>query len=244
MSEISERLNHIKGLLFDKDGTLIDFNRSWLPPMKAAARLVAEHAGEPALASELLIDGGYIPALDSWQQDSIIAYETSEAMLESWGRMTSKTLIETLTPQIQSIVHEALYHAVPVVNDIKPLLSGLATNYVLGVASMDDEINVKRTLSGLDLHDDIQFYCGSDSGFGHKPGGGMVEAFCTHTGFNPEQIAVIGDSTHDLRMAKAAGAVAIGVLSGASSEQTLSADADYLFADIGVLSTHLPKAIA
>lgn len=239
MARHADDLQQLKGLLFDKDGTLIDFNRSWLPPMKAAANLVAEQAEEPDLATRLLIDGGYIPEHDSWQQDSIIAYETSDAMLESWAHLTSETLIESLTPKIQKIVLDALYHAVPAVPDIKPLLSGLAKQYVLGVASMDDEINVRRTLSGLNLHDNIHFYCGADSGFGHKPGGGMVEAFCAHTRFLPQQVAVIGDSTHDLGMAKAAGAVAIGVLSGTSSEQTLSGNADYLFKDINDFSKYL-----
>ena len=51
MSPHPEGLKQIKGLLFDKDGTLIDFNRSWLPPMKAAADLVASHAGQPDMAA-------------------------------------------------------------------------------------------------------------------------------------------------------------------------------------------------
>ena len=104
---------------------------------------------------------------------------------------------------------------------------------------MDDEINVDRTLSGLNLHDDITFFCGADSGFGHKPGAGMVEAFCTHNEFSALEVAVVGDSLHDLKMAKAAGAIAIGVLSGASSEKTLTSYADYLFTDIAELYEHL-----
>ncbi len=232
-------LSGLKGLLFDKDGTLIDFNRSWLPPMKAAANLVAERAGRPELATRLLIDGGYLPEQDSWAKDSIIAFETSEAMLDSWAEYTSTELIESITPQIQQLVLDALHNAVPVVSDIKPLFRKMSERYTLGVASMDDEINVDRTLCGLDLHDDIVFYCGADSGFGHKPDAGMVEAFCAHTEFEAADVAVVGDSLHDLKMARAAGAVAIGVLSGASSEKTLAPHADYLFPDIAAFYAHL-----
>ena len=232
-------LSSLKGLLFDKDGTLIDFNQSWLPPMKAAANLVASRSGRPELASQLLIEGGYLPEQDSWAKDSIIAFETSDAMLEAWANRTSPALIESITPQIQQIVLDALHNAVPVVADIKPLFTKFAKRYTLGVASMDDEINVDRTLCGLGLHDDIVFYCGSDSGFGHKPDAGMVEAFCTQTEFSASDVAVVGDSLHDLKMARAAGAIAIGVLSGASSERTLSKYADYLFPDIAALYAHL-----
>lgn len=235
MAELSD----LKGLLFDKDGTLIDFNESWLPPMKAAAQLVAHRARRPELASQLLIEGGYLPEQDSWAKDSIIAFETSDAMLEAWANRTSPALIKSITPQIQKIVLDALNNAVPTIDNIKPLFSKLAKHYTLGVASMDDEINVDRTLCGLDLHDDIVFYCGADSGFGHKPDAGMVEAFCAHTEFSASDIAVVGDSLHDLKMARAAGAIAIGVLSGASSERTLATHADYLFPDIAALFDHL-----
>jgi len=232
-------LSNIKGLLFDKDGTLIDFNRSWLPPMKAAAKLVAHRAGRPELASQLLIDGGYLPEQDQWAQDSIIAFETSEAMLESWALHTSPELIESITPQIQKIVLDALHNAVPIIANIKPLFSEMAQRFTLGVASMDDEVNVDKTLFGLGLHSDIAFFCGSDSGYGHKPGAGMVEAFCQQNDVAAHDVAVIGDSLHDLKMARAAGAVAIGVLSGASSERTLKPYADYLFTDISEFYAHL-----
>lgn len=232
-------MDRLKGLLFDKDGTLIDFNQSWLPPMKAAANLVANHAGQPELATQLLIEGGYLPEQDSWAKDSIIAFETSDSMLKAWANRTSPALIESITPQIQQIVLDALQKAVPVVENIKPLFAKLASCYSLGVASMDDEINVNRTLCSLDLLDNIVFYCGADSGFGHKPEAGMVEAFCAHTEFSASDVAVVGDSLHDLKMARAAGAIAIGVLSGASSERTLASYADYLFPDIAALYEHL-----
>lgn len=229
----------IKGLLFDKDGTLVDFTLSWLQPIREAANLVATHANQPELANELLIHGGYLPESNSWANDSIIAFETSHAMLDSWVKLTSPALMEPLIPKIQRIVTAALFNAVPIIGNTKQLFNSLTENYVLGVASMDDEINVKQTLSGLELHESLDFYCGADSGFGHKPGAGMVHAFCQQTSLLPENIAVIGDGIHDMKMAKAAGAMAIAVESGASSKQDLAEFADYMFVDIAEFSAQL-----
>ena len=232
-------LRNIKGLLFDKDGTLIDFSASWLQPMKDVTGLIAAHAGRADLKMELLVDGGYEPENDSWAKDSAIAFETSETIYKRWACITSPELIESLMPEIQAIIYDSLAKAVPVVEDMTGLFNRLTRYYTLGVASMDDEINVRQTLNGLGLHEHLSFYCGADSGFGIKPGPGMVFAFCEQAKLAPEQVAVVGDAAHDLKMASTAGALAIGVLSGASSEETLSEHADILISDIGDLTQHL-----
>ncbi len=234
-----KNLSHIKGLLFDKDGTLINFSESWLQPMKDVTGLIAEHAGQAGLQMELLLDGGYQPESDSWAKDSAIAFETSENIYKRWSSMVGAELIESLLPQMQAIIYASLKNAVPVIDNLSGLFAQLGSHYTLGVASMDDEINVAQTLHGLGLHEQLTFYCGADSGFGVKPGPGMVLAFCEQVNLAPQQVAVIGDSTHDLKMARAAGAVAIAVLSGASSEQTLSEHADMLIADVGDLTQAL-----
>jgi len=53
--------NHdIRALLFDKDGTLLDFNGTWLGPYRAAAEIVAQQSHGTLTAGEVLVDGGYI----------------------------------------------------------------------------------------------------------------------------------------------------------------------------------------
>jgi phosphoglycolate phosphatase len=46
------------------------------------------------------------------------------------------------------------------------------------------------------------------------------------------EVALIGDSTHDLHAARAAGAVAIAVLSGPASRDALAPHADYVIESI------------
>jgi phosphoglycolate phosphatase len=48
-----------RGILFDKDGTLLDFNRTWLPIYLHAANEFA--AGDAALAGQLLSQHGFDP---------------------------------------------------------------------------------------------------------------------------------------------------------------------------------------
>jgi phosphoglycolate phosphatase len=63
----------------------------------------------------------------------------------------------------------------------------------------------------------------------------MVQAFAREIGAEPAEIALVGDTLHDLDCARAAGAVAIAVLSGVATREDLAPHADYVIADIGDL---------
>ena len=52
----------IRGILFDKDGTIIDYWRTWVPINREVALYAAR--GDKALADELLRLGGHDPATD------------------------------------------------------------------------------------------------------------------------------------------------------------------------------------
>jgi phosphoglycolate phosphatase len=102
------------------------------------------------------------------------------------------------------------------------------------VAPNDSEASARRHVEALGLMH-IEFIAGYDSGHGGKPEPGMVFAFARHLGLAPRQVAMIGDSTHDLHAARAAGALAVGVLSGPASREELAPHADHLFEDISAL---------
>ena len=51
----------IRGILFDKDGTLLDYHATWMPLNWQAARTAAN--GNETLAERLMISGGCNPAV-------------------------------------------------------------------------------------------------------------------------------------------------------------------------------------
>ena len=60
-------------------------------------------------------------------------------------------------------------------------------------------------------------------------------AFCNHVGADPFHTIMLGDSTHDLEAARAAGIVALGVLTGVARAAELAPHADGVLNDIGQL---------
>ena len=55
----------IRGVLLDKDGTLLDYARTWVPINRQVALAAAR--GDKALADQLLLAGGHDPATDAVQ---------------------------------------------------------------------------------------------------------------------------------------------------------------------------------
>ena len=64
-------------------------------------------------------------------------------------------------------------------------------------------------------------------------------AFARFANVAPAEIAVVGDAPHDLVAARAAGATAIGVLSGPVPRERLAPHADVLIASIAELDDWL-----
>ncbi|TIM73815.1 MAG: hypothetical protein E5Y60_11365 [Mesorhizobium sp.] len=72
----------IKGILFDKDGTLVDFNATWLGVADFMAMDAAE--GDRWKADRLLAAAGYDFATKRFKPDSIFASGTNMDVVELW----------------------------------------------------------------------------------------------------------------------------------------------------------------
>lgn len=228
----------IKGVLFDKDGTLFDFQKSWAPINLAAGRHGA--AGNEALRKELLAIGGVDPATGYAAADGLFAAGNAAEIAAAWVAAGSPFRLEALTAALDTIFLDGAGSMAPAA-DLPALFSRLkAYGLKLGVASSDSAAAVRAAAERFAFASFLDFSCGYDSGFGHKPTEGMPLAFCRSVGLTPSEIAVVGDNAHDMEMGRRAGAaLKVGVLTGTGSRQTLKAHADAVIASIGELEALL-----
>jgi phosphoglycolate phosphatase len=229
----------ISGVLFDKDGTLIDFFQTWAPAYEAAARQLAGE--DHALVERLLSLGGRDPLTGRFRPESALASGTNAQIARIWAEAMGRRDAEELGQVLNRYFSEhALKHARPV-TDLVNLFGRLKSHgFKLGLATMDSAAAAEAQLLAFGVRRLMDFVCGYDSGFGEKPGPGMVQAFCRSAGLPAVAVAVVGDSPHDLDMARAAGAgMAIGVLTGVSPRETLMQHADLVLESIADLETAL-----
>ncbi len=225
-------LRDVKGLLFDKDGTLFDFQASWAG---WARQVLAEIcAGDPGLEARLAQAMRFDSLNARFLPDSPVIAGTGDEIadllaphLPHWPGGTA-----ALAGWLGERAAQApMVPAVP----LSPLLSRLGSaGFRLGVATNDYEYVAREHLiAEIALFD---FIAGADSGHGAKPEPGMLLAFAAQTGLAPRQVLMVGDSQHDLLAGRAAGMRTLAVLTGVAGAEELSPYADLVCPDIG----HLP----
>jgi phosphoglycolate phosphatase len=224
----------LAGILFDKDGTLVDFDRTW----GEAAYPVMHNlsAGDDGIVARLAEAMHYRIETRRFLPTSPLIGGSSEQLLAAWaealGRVGDPKLVDELDRQFAT---ETLRCLMPIGDPVAVLDLLRQRGHKLGLATNDAEANARAQLAVLGLDGHMDFIAGYDSGHGGKPEPGMVLAFAAALQVGPDRVALVGDTPHDLHAARAAGAVAIAVLSGPMTRDMLEPHADHVIDSIADL---------
>lgn len=220
----------IKGLIFDKDGTLFDFRATW---DSWGARLITDIGQTEAEQAQLSQVLGYDNETNAFRPDSLVIAGTPGEIIAAIRRLRPADDPDALMDRIlDSSTGLPQVEATP----LAPLLDSFrAQGLRLGVATNDSESAARAHLASVGIADRFDYIAGYDSGHGAKPGPGMLTGFLAATGLTAEQSAMIGDSTHDLQAGRAAQMTTIGVLTGTAGARTLRPLADAVLPSIADL---------
>jgi phosphoglycolate phosphatase len=229
----------IKAILFDKDGTLIDVNRTWIPVYRDM--LAAEFALDLTGVNEKLALAGYDIAADVFQSGSVLAGGTTDQLVRIWWPDWAPAEQQVMAKRIDSEYAPLARKYISPLLDLPPLLSELMeAGYHLGVGTNDAESSARNQMAHLGVAQFFKSIIGYDSVQKPKPSGQMIEAFARSLGIRVEEVAMVGDNTHDLEEAEHGGAgLAIGVLSGNGTHGDLSPLADIVISSVA----ELPKTL-
>jgi phosphoglycolate phosphatase len=230
----------MRGILFDKDGTLLDFEATWDPVFQ---RLALEAAGgDEAGALRLLVAGGYLPEAGRYRPGSVLAAGASDAVAALlYPGLAAEAQAERIAHIDRAFHDHGSAHSVEIEGAVNILVELAGLGYVMGVATHDSTAASKAGLAALGMADYLPHIFGYDAVANRKPAPDLVHLFCAATGLLPEDVAVVGDNVNDLGMARSAGAVAIGVTSGNSSAADLAPFADAILDSIRDLPAWLAE---
>ncbi|MBY4892920.1 HAD family hydrolase [Rhodobacteraceae bacterium N5(2021)] len=226
------RHRDIHGIVFDKDGVLFDFQKTWGAWAHRMIEVLSE--GDGALGQRLADALEYDRPTRKFRPESFViagpAHHVSEAIV---AHLPGRRLEDVHRFLVGEAAKTPLAPAVP----LRATLAALRDRGLkLGVATNDAEVAAKAQLASQDALDVFDLVCGFDSGFGAKPDPGMCLAFAQTTGIHPEALVMVGDSTHDMDAGRAAGFTCVAVLTGVATAEDLAPHADAVLPDIAALA--------
>ncbi len=231
-------MHDLKALLFDKDGTLVHFDRTWGP---AAGAVMRELAGTDAAALHRLEQvSEYLPDEERFLPSSPLVAGSSAHYGPVWAQALGQPVDAAFLARIDMLFsREGLRSLTPLgrPRDMLAHFHGLGIR--LALVTNDAEANARLQADALGISPFLDLVHGYDSGFGSKPGPGMVSAAVEAFAIAPHQAAVVGDSAHDLAAAKGAGARFILVRTGPVPVEHLVAEADLVVDSIDDLPARL-----
>lgn len=208
----------IRGILFDKDGTLIEFEKMW----HAIVTLVFQKIEAEGRLSKKLItrfkaisgytEEGFEPEsiIQSLPTSHIVALWAEAAAGEGMDRMACEGYLHRLF-EAAAVDERVAVECLPGVAETLAYLR--SKNYYLGVATADTEKSMHHSLRKAELDNFFQFF-GSDNGYHEgKPAPHMAKDFCRHVGITSEELLIVGDSVSDQRFAENAKANFVGIIS-------------------------------
>ncbi|HEV8488175.1 MAG TPA: HAD family hydrolase [Candidatus Limnocylindrales bacterium] len=237
------RLDPLEGIdlvIFDKDGTLIDFDAMWGPWVVELVGRLESLTGR-RLAAGFLEDLGY----DSTAGRTIAGGPLAATPMARLYELTAELLIDAGVEEgpARAALARAWEPPDPValarpVTELRPLFVALrAAGRRLAVATTDDRRPTERALAALGVADLVDALACADDGLPVKPSPEMVWTVCQALGVEPARAAIVGDSPADLAMGRAAGVgLVVGVLSGVGSRADLEPYADLVLASVAELA--------
>ena len=239
-----DRLSSFKAqaIIFDKDGTLIDFDAMWggwvvylAEQLHALSRLPVR---EP-----LCVAMGY----DEANKKVLALGKLAASPMSALYRLTVEVMqaLGLSAERAEQVVEQGWCIPDPVVlakplTDLRELFGKLyEQNIKLGIATTDDRAPTQAMIEAFDVEEYLTAMVCADDGIPAKPAPDMVLSICERMNIHPSKVMVVGDTTADLKMGRSAGAgLVVGVLSGVSNVHDLMPYADVIIDSVDELHAY------
>lgn len=221
----------IEAVIFDKDGTLFGFQETWGPLGERAIEALS--GGDADLAARVADAIGFDVG-QGFRKDSIMIGGSTGDVVAALSPVLPGR--EDIAATLDGLATEITQQPV---DGLIATLEALAVRYRMGVVTNDTEAPARAHLAQVGIGRFFAFVAGYDSGFGQKPGPGQLLAFCETVGVPPDEVVMVGDSTHDLIAAERAGITGVAVLTGVAEADELAPYAEVVLPSIAALPAWL-----
>ena len=230
-----------KGILFDKDGTLIDFSLWRNAGINVIQTIMNEYnLNDDKLNTELQrAIGVKEKGVEPFGALAYGSHEDVACGLHTVLRKHIKIDLDEFEKHVVDLMRKEILRddvEYKEIVSIRSLYEHLkANNIKMGMATSDSKQSVMHMINKLKLHDCFDFIGSHDGTMNMKPHKDMCMRFCSMYGLEPREVAIVGDCYSDMLFALNSGAIGVGVLSGVSSKINLKDVANVIIPSVEAL---------
>ena len=233
-----KELREVEAVIFDKDGTLLDFDSFWITvSQKAIEEVLSFFGAEKDLTFRVLetlgvhngrTDINGVLCKGTYEQIGEIVYST---LMENNYEVCFDTVVE-------AVVHS--YNENMSVGQIKPTCTDLIDvlvelkrqNKKIVVVTTDNEQITHKCLQKLGIDHLFEKIYTDDGIVPPKPNPYAVLDFCKNYNIEKEHVVMVGDTLTDIAFAKNAGIVAIGFAKDEKNSAILKEHTDIVISEM------------
>ncbi len=234
-SDLYKEMKMIKGIVFDKDGTLMDYDSFWGPVGNGAIeRLVISHGCDDRLKTALGLDDGI---------NCVVCYGTYGDICDALNLEAVRIYGENSVPrftldEVISAFEDSseLGRIVPTVPNIKELMHELRDlGYKTALITSDNLPMAEKCLDALGILGEFDMILADDGVNPPKPDPYHMNEFLKEYSLLPSEVLMVGDTMTDMRFAERSGVHSMAVAKDISSDfaKGLKGVAEFLYTDIG-----------
>jgi phosphoglycolate phosphatase len=205
----------IAAVAFDFDGTLADTRDA----VCATVEQTLDELGVPRLARAVVVEHMGLPLSETFRAAGVATGALDHAVQAYRRRFPDNAASIALFPEVARCLRELAEAGVP-----------------MGIASSRGRASLFDLVERLEIRSLFRDVLGEEDVPRKKPAPDLVLALSRSLGAPPSRMLVVGDTTYDVAMGRAAGAVTCGVLYGCHDAARLrAAEATFLVDSLAAL---------
>ncbi len=234
-----------KAVILDKDGTVLDFERFWIPVAVRATEVIMKELGITDISDKKVLEAlgvkdGTASILGS------LCFGTYRDMAEDTAKVLKefgyRCDIEKLTEITINAYHNSVDAGkiIPTTPKIKEVMKGLKDKGIeIVLVTSDGPFMTEKCLRGLGIFEYFDIIFTDDGTHPNKPDPFMINKLCADYGFQKTEVVMVGDTLSDMIFAQNGGIRSVGVAKTEENKSILLEKTETVISDISTLLTVL-----
>lgn len=221
----------MKWILFDKDGTIIYFDRSW---MKIGLQLVEDFMEKYKEDINNIDESyAYLGVVDGEiQPGTIMASGALDEMVKAFCKIANQDVTQWVQQRSQTLVDNRVPENVLVEGINETLETLQQRGYKMGIVTSDSKKGVEQFLEYTQFERFFDIVISTEADAVEKPNPEVLNSLFYRYEVDPKDVAIVGDTANDIQTGvNAQLGLKIAVLTGVGLEEEF-AKADYIFDNV------------